>query len=293
MLRIEKAGYYPDVSMADYLADPCPEPALSTGIVQALFDNTPKHAWQKHPRLGGAVSEQSARLDIGSAVHELVRNAGSVVFGAFDDWRTKVAQQFRDEAREQGLIPLLDKQRAVVETAAANARKAIELLGPGKSEVTMVWQSGGVWCRSRADWLSDGPIDVELPSGKRIVAPHGVDVDYKTVLVADADAFIATSVHQYGYDVQAGLRHLGHLALGGQPREMLWLLQEIEPPFGTRFVGVGFNMLALAEKKTVVASKRWRRCLDEKSWPDYELDIVYAEPTTTAIWRAEARGVQL
>ncbi len=274
------AGYYSEIAMADYLADPCKEPSLSTSTAAALFERSARHAKQEHPRLGGKLGDTSPRADIGSAVHAKVLGGYEVVYAAaeFKDWRKDAAKEFRDQAREMNKIPLLASDRHQVEMAAGAISLALmKLGGPGKTEQTMIFQHNGVWCRSRADWL--GAQD---------------DIDIKTCTDADETTWLRQCVEAHNLDVQMGLRSLGHAALG-QPRRMAWLLGEIDPPYETNLIYLGNSMLHLASVKIDYAAKVWRQCLDMQTWPGYANEAKTAEAAPFAeariMERLRARGV--
>lgn len=70
MTRITVPGVYPDIPEADYHADPCPTPSLSSSIGKELVNRSPWHAWTKHPRLNPEVEpDNRASFDLGSAAH--------------------------------------------------------------------------------------------------------------------------------------------------------------------------------------------------------------------------------
>lgn len=258
---------YRFIPLSEYIADPCPEPSLSTSTVDTLIRRTPLHAFNEHPRGGNAPGEESERSDIGSAVHSLILGGAPVIYlpSEFTNYRKDAAKEIRDAARAEGAIPLLAGMRDDVEMAAAAARKVLDGFGPGATEVTMCWQTDGAWCRGRADWLSN---DGEY------------DIDVKTVINADPSDFVRRNVYPNAYDVQAGLRSLGHEAIAGKQRKMMWLIVEISAPFAVSIVGVGPGMLDLAQRKVRYAAKLWRRCLDLNAWPGYPTDIHWAEAET-------------
>lgn len=274
---IATPGYH-DISLAEYLADPCEKPSLSTEVVHTLFYETPKHAQLRHPRLKGERSDSTPRADIGSAVHELTRGHDDVVVYAppdFEDWKKKAAQEFRDAAREVGKVPLLARQQLQVECAAGNARNAIAQLGAGAFERTLIWQVDGVWRRGRADWLSDGPVQLE-----KDYFAGGVDVDLKTVESAERLAWLRTNVLPTAQklDIQMGLRDEGHQVLTGRQRGMLWLLQELEAPYEASWLIVTQAMLTQAQLKITHASKIWHTCIESNTWPGYGMSAMRAEP---------------
>jgi hypothetical protein len=271
---INTPGFH-TIPMADYVRDPAPQPSISTATVADLLYKTPLHAHHNHPRLGRAHVEHVGADDIGSAVHSTIlggppveyvsavtkrsgKDAG-VVFTP-EDWRTQDAKDAKAEIMARGAIPMLEFQRRTIEAAALSARELLHTLGlGGDAEQTMLFQHEGVWCRSRADYLIGD-----------------FDVDVKTCDSADPSEWVRKCVVQNHYDIQAGLRSIGHKALG-KPRKMLWLLVEIEPPFAASLVGVAPSMLALAERKATWAAQAWRKCLLEEKFPGYSRGIFWAE----------------
>ena len=275
-----KAGYHLNVSLEDYLADPAPEPSLSKGDVWTLVNRTPKRAHAEHPRFGNRRGERTPRGELGSAAHAYALGGQPVVFcDALDprgevagDWKTNAAKKFRDDAIAAKQIPLLEKQRVMVESVGNSARNALHSFGDGQNEVTMLFEFEGVWFRGRCDRLTD-EFDLEL----------------KTCEDADPSEWVRRCVESSGYDIQAGVRWIGHKVLGHE-RKIKWLLQEIENDLEAVSINVGERMLELAERKIRYAAKLWRKCLAESQWPGHQSEVT-AEPTTSALWNLEERGV--
>jgi hypothetical protein len=272
-MRITKPGYY-DLPMPAYLADPCPEPSLSTSTVDDLITRSPARARLRHPRLGGARDDPSPRADMGSAVHALALGGAAITYIDAADWRTKAAQTARDEAAEHGSIPLLARQREIVEGAADAATNALRQFGEGKTEVTMTYQHADVWLRGRADWMSED---------------GSVDIDLKTSDISDPQAWFRRTAFSCGYDVQAAIRATGHKILGTQ-RRMLALVVELEQPHDVSFVEFSGGVLDLATRKVERAAKIWRRCLDSDRWPRRSLEVYRPDLPPWAEFDFAARG---
>lgn len=268
-------GYHALLPMDAYLADPCPEPSLSTNTVDALLYRSPMHAHAEHPKLGKKRGSNSKEADIGSAGHALCFGGKAVEYVETvtmrggpnkgqaivpKDWTTKDAQEAQDRIREAGNIPMLPHQREQLEGIVDSTKKALATLA-GKDilhEVSMLFQLEGVWCRSRADYLD---------------SLH--DIDLKTVDNADPFDFLAYLPKKLA--AQKSLRSLGHKALG-QPRTCAWLLVEREYPHAWSFVAMGPAKLTMAEQRTLWAARRWRTCLDTNTFPGFRPDIHYADP---------------
>ena len=60
-----------------YHADPSPRPSLSSTLARVILDQSPLHAWTRHPRLNPFYeSEDRKTFDIGRAAHRAVLGAG-------------------------------------------------------------------------------------------------------------------------------------------------------------------------------------------------------------------------
>jgi hypothetical protein len=282
-----KAGYH-DLSMPEYLRDPAPQPSLSTSTIRDLVERSPLAAKFNHPRLGKVQVDTTPGQDLGSAVHALSLGGHEIVYcdtlnprgDVADDWKTKDAQKFRDEARAKDQIPLLQKDRERVETAASVVRLALTKNFSGlQTEQTMIWQDRDVWHRGRADALG-------------VHAEHGPsDIDVKLCENADAVTWLRTNLMSGGYDVQLGNRGLGHVVLG-QPRTMFFLLVEYNEPYDWQLVGVGEDVLTMATRKIRHAQKIWAKCLKEDQWPGLaQKGIVWATAPSYGLWELESRGV--
>jgi hypothetical protein len=268
-------GYHALMTMSEYLADPCAEPALSTSAADALIRRSALHAMAEHPRLGGKRGDGSKEADTGSAAHALLFGGAPVRYVEQvtkrsgpekgqsvvpRDWSTKDAQEARDAIRAEGGIPMLPHDRVAIEGIATAAREALATLGGANisHETTMLWQMEGVWSRGRTDYLDDV-----------------YDIDLKTCDNADPFDFLAYLSPKIA--TQKAMRSLGHKALG-HPRQCVWLLVERDAPHAWSFVGMGPAKLAIAEARVLWAARQWRKCLDTKTFPGFRKDIHWADP---------------
>ncbi len=186
-----------------------------------------------------------------------------------DNWRTKAAQEARDAARAAGKTPLLPKlageltrMNAALTEQLRHFKDAPMPFTAGQSERTIIWQEdNGVWCRARADWLSDDRAQID---------------DYKTTSGTANPETFSRSIFDRGYDVQAAfyLRGLRHLF--GVDARFRFIVQETEPPFALSVIALGPDALTLAEKKVLYALEVWATCLEIDVWPAYPLQTCYA-----------------
>lgn len=291
-----------DIPIADYIADPCPEPSLSKGTIALLHKRSPIHAWKAHPRFGGQSSD-SYRADIGSAAHAVLLGGDErIVYCDAEyksgprkgqtvaDWTAKAAQEFQNAAWKEGLIPVLlgDQQRIELMSKIASTAiraKSTELTtslesDDGDTEQTLIWKDDGVWCRARPDWLSKN---------------RDLVIEYKTTTNADPHAWTRRTLIAGYYDIQAAhvLRGLDVL-FGEKQRTYLLLVQEIDDPYASSWVGVSPELEEHARtEKIMKVLPIWRRCIETDQWPGYSQEVYWADVQTGDAWDSEARGLRL
>lgn len=278
---LNEPGAY-DLPAGRYHADPCPEPALSSSLGRVLLAQSPRHAWHAHPRLnpnwrpdpeGG-----DRRMALGTACHHLLLGEGSKLCHLMDfsDYRKKAAQEMRDTAIAEGLVPILAPDWETAQQIVAEARiqladygsELVELLGEGGATETTVIardEHTGVWTRSLLDWWSG--------DGRTLV-------DYKTTEGSAAPAAFARHAAGMGYDFQGGFYgrvvEAAFPELAGRTR-FLFIAQEIDPPYGLTVNLASRGDLHMADQKVQAALEIWARCLELKMWPGYPARVVPME----------------
>lgn len=284
-------GMHDSIPMSQYIADPCPTPSVSTGVVQRLVEQTPAHARLFHPRLGGRRDAATEASEKGSAAHAMFAGGDdAIVWVPNRDWKKKAAQEARAAAHADGKTPMLtgiDKddeydeskdRRMGLESMAAKAIAFLAPLGAGVFEQTLIWQEGGVWCRARPDWL---------------VGDYSAYTDYKTSKSASPAKWIKNQL-QGRPDVQAALVLRGLRAIFGDvEREARWLLQEQDPSYECAWVGMWPNdqLWEFADAKVGWAIQRWGECLAANEFPGYGDEVHWAEPNSWKIQEAVERGI--
>lgn len=275
-----KPGIY-DLPEGIYHADPCPAPSLSASIARELLGSSPWHAWHAHPRLNPAYQARASdRFDLGSAAHAHLLE-GRDHFAVIDapDWRTKAAQAERDAARAAGKVPLLAETWTQVQAMAEAARVQLDRYEEeprpftgGQPERTLVWQEPcGVWCRARLDWLHDDGQVID---------------DYKTTAASANPEEWGRRLLFSGPDFQAAFYLRGVRAVLGTDARFRFVVQETKAPYALSVVGLGPDVLALAQRKVALALDLWGECLRTGRWPGYPTRTCYAElpPWMEARW---------
>lgn len=280
-----KQGVYTNkqISHASYHADPCATISLAAGIADALINQSPLHAWTRHRRLNqNYVERQDSKFDIGTAGHSLLLEGIDRMWVCpFDDWRKNDAKAMRDDAREQGMIPILAKHepkvRAMVKAAADKFAACTDLAGykmlEGMAEHTIIWQESETWLRCRPDWMSpDRRIMLDAKFTEGSASPES----YARMIVSMA------------YDLRASFYLRGNAATGGHEKAVyLFLVQETEPPYATSIIGMPPAFIAIGDDKVERAIKIWAACMASGRWPGYPNRICYVEPPAWAMAQFE------
>lgn len=280
-----KTGGLHVMTAAEYHADPCPSPSLSSTLARVLLAQSSAHAWWAHPRLNPDFTpDEDEKYDVGTAAHALLLEGG----GAFEivpaaSWRTRDAKEHRAAALAAGKRPLLAHQWANVQEMVVAARHQLAAheapipFTGGKPEQTLVWREDDVWCRARLDWLHDGERRID---------------DYKTTTgTANPEAWSRT-LFGAGYDVQAAFYLRGVRALFEVEATFRFVVQETAPPYALSVVSLMPEALDCAHRKVEYAIKVWRECMTTGQWPAYPTRTCYAEapPWEIARWtEREAR----
>lgn len=280
-LRCDRCALYgPDVNNpVKHEPGEC-APRLSRSIALTLLSRSPLHAWHQHPKLGGGLAEAPTRsLEGGSLIHALLLGEGPQIevvrvhtnknrIGptvAAEDYRKTEAQEERDRIRAAGGLPILQHQLDEAQEAVAKIRARLETVGVPlafcEPEVTILWESNGVACKTRPDLLEVG-VD-QLNS-----RPTGL-YDLKVVEEINELAFEAT-IDRYGLDMQHTAAVEGLTAvypeLAGRI-DLLFVVVEKKPPYDVMVKPLSKPWQSLGESRWQRAKKLWRECLESNRWP--------------------------
>lgn len=284
--RIAGPGFYA-MPTALYHADPAPEPSLSSSVARTLLDDTPRHAAHAHPRLlGSGADAKSRKLDLGSIAHELLigEGRGIHVISATNkagevaaDYKTKAAQEERDEALAAGLTPILPCDLSRAERMVSAVRQHLDgtpgaegAFREGRGETAALWfDPFGLWGRALLDWW--GPSDSDL-------------FDLKTTSGGLSDRAIAARIAE-GLDIQEAWyrRGVAHLRpdLAGRLR-FRFVFVETDEPHECRVVELSGEQQWLGERKAAAAAAIFHRCLATETWPGYPPGIARVEAPSWA-----------
>lgn len=243
-------------------------PRLTYSIAKELILKSPLHAYHIHPLLGGAEKQATRAMDMGSVVHDLILGGGSeVAVLDFDSYRTKAAQEARDAATADGLIPMLQKDH---EKAMQIAGKISAQLPSDfhtvehTTEEPVIWTAdNGVECQSRFDWVS---------------FETGLMYDLKLTTDASPDGF-TRKIISMGYDIQMAFYTMAiektapHLA--GRTK-WKFIVAETDEPNAVSILQPDSSFMELGRMKVERALSQWAVCLETGLWPGYGEKMIEA-----------------
>lgn len=253
-------GLHYGIPAARYHADNLrAEPTLSSGVLRTILGKSIEHGALEHPRIGGAGSDATPAMNLGSITHSLLAgDDGDIVLGNFDSYRTKAAQDWKRSVEAMGKTPALERDmegarpiaKAVREKAAVGITN--DPFAPhGRSEVTALWNEGDVFFRARYDRL--------------VIDPSGyADIwDYKTTADIGTRA-IERAIVDMGYQIQAAFYLRGLTALLPQyigRTSFIFCFVENDAPYHVRRVTLSPAMLAKGAKDAAAGIDTWRQAL--------------------------------
>lgn len=274
-------GLHHDMDEVAYHAHPA---LSSTGARRLIRPGCPAlFAWERdHP------TPPTDAMKFGRAAHREILGVGAEI-AVTDDWsdfRTKKAQEWRDEQEAAGLLPMLassTKWQQIQGMKAGLERHETyrRLFDPerGDAEVSAFWtdEETGVACRARFDFL---PHPVK---GRRLIVP-----DYKKTTDPEPGAF-ARDAASYGYPMQADWYLRGVRALGlDDDAQFVFVAQADKPPYLASVSYVSGSDLALAHHRNRLALHTFKACTETGQWPGY--DEIAALPMPT-YWRIESEDL--
>jgi hypothetical protein len=261
---ITQPGFYPDLTCDQYFAEPCPAPALTNSGIKLLLNSCPAKFAHGHPAIGQQEAERqnTAAMYRGKLVHRLALDKGDdYAISPYDEYRTKEAKAWRDEARDAGLMPVKRADFNDASVMASAIRESIRTATKGhdyQTEVVIAWQrdmpKGLIWCRAM--------VDVWCPS-------LNLALDVKTC--ADAGDKAVNRAFANGYAGQHDWYKSGLEALTGEPgrTKFGFLFVETVAPFLERYAESGEAFRWGAQQLNEYAADTFATCLNAGNWPGY------------------------
>jgi len=262
---LSKAGVYDGLPEELYFGQLTITPSISRSMAVDIVTTCPAKAWHKSYLNPDREPENKKAFDLGHAGHLIVLEpdlwAEKVVEIIADDYRTKAAQQARDEAYLANKIPLLPHHKAQIigmHKALMAHPLAKKAFVDGKAEQTIVARDPetGLWLKARCDWL-------------RSVSGTAMMLDYKTTTNAHPDEF-AKRVWDKGYYIQdPWYRAVYELATGEPVESFLYVVQEIDAPHCVSINHVKQQDVDWGHLQMRRAIDKFAECMASGHWPDY------------------------
>ncbi len=282
-------GIHYDVPENEYHSDPCGQPSLSVSIATTLCNETPAHAYLRHPLLGGEAKSTTKEMTHGTIVHALVLGRGKRIHVVeAKDWRTNAAKDEREAVIARGEVPVLRRDYETAEESARIIKAKLERRGvklEGASEVVIVW-------------------DEELPDGRvvrcrgmldHLVLNVGTIYDLKNTASANPSK-LEPKMTDFGYDMQsyAYQRGLAKLVpeLAGRTN-FEFLFAEAEPPHCVTIVECDGELTELGRRRWHRALHTWADCIERDEWPEYASGLVRLGPKPWAVMAEDSHGFHL
>ena len=270
-------GIHKGISEKEYHADPGIEPTASASALRTVLRNSPRHAWQAHPRLNPAFepSVSTPAMDRGTILHSLVLET-EPRFRVLDvvDYKKDVAKALKKETEDAGLIPVkiadIEELRDTASAVRERLRDLPEVwkamrasIKDGGSETTLIARINGVLCRCRYD---------QMPA---LGSPASYDLKF-TTKSAEPEEFGRTILKDHM--MQADLYPRMLKALRGDQPLFVFVAAEQDPPYGISLHALDPEAREMAADKVRTALNIWRRCLKTGDWYTYNTLIHYHSP---------------
>jgi hypothetical protein len=265
---------------ADYHA----HPAVSKSGLD-LIARSPLHYWARYLDPNRVLTEPTAAMRLGTAVHTLTLEADQFenryVTAPSVDRRTKEGKarwlEFEAEAGGRELISADDRATIsrMAEAVWRHPAAAMLLHWQGKAETTHMWTDAttGVECKCRPDWLTnDGNLIVDL----------------KTTEDASLRGF-QRSVATYRYHCQASWYLDGvQASTGHRPNQFIFVCVEKKPPYAVGVYASDAEMIQIGAETAARDLEVYATCKAADVWPSYSDQI---EPLSLPPWmRPRADG---
>ena len=261
------------IDKAEYLADPCEAPSLSSSIAGLLISRSPAHAFAAHPRLGGHRSDPTAAMVNGTIIDSLLLGGDTeLVESPHEEYRTKEAKEWKSAVLASGKQPVKEKELRYAKQAAEAIRENLYTAGlslDGEHQLTAIWDVGDVRCRARLDHWKESEATI---------------VDLKTADNA-SPSVLGRKMVDFGYAIQ----HAAYISaietlrpeLAGRVK-FIFAFAETEPPYAVTIAHPAGTLRALGKWQWEKAVRIWGECLKSKRFPAYGSAEIEAPPWAMA-----------
>ena len=262
--KITAPGVY-DLTMSRYHGDCCDAPSISSSGLRTIWAKSPAHYFYESPyNPNPPEPKDRPHFNIGRAAHHLLylgRKGFDAEFAVrpseWKDWRTKAAQEWREETLKAGLTIITDGELEAI-TGMARSLAAHPLVKSGildgAVERSLIFKDPvtGAWLKSRPD---------------NIPTSSGLFADLKTT-ESVADDAMERSLASFSYQMQAALVGMASEAVLGRPMEefaFVWV--EKTPPWCVRVTVLTGDDLDRGHRQLRHTIDQFAACVRTGEWP--------------------------
>lgn len=281
-MEISLVGWH-EMDEATYHADPCPEPALSASCAKTVIGKSLLHAWDQHPKNPDAEPfVPTTAMVMGSAVHAAVFGGAKLAVIEHDSFRTKAAKELREEARANGLIPMLEKDLPQIEAMADICRERFEGLygGPYHAERVAIWR-----CPRTGGWRK------AMMDSSAMAAP--IIVDLKTTGSDIDDESCIKRVFADGLHIQAAAYEEAMEVLNpeweGRVRFIFQWQEQKKPYAMSRPIEMDEAAMTIGREQWRAAGALWDAAIKSNKFPGFGVTPTPASPPAWVLTQWEIR----
>jgi hypothetical protein len=264
-----KPGFYRSLPAEQYHLDPCEAPSLNYSTAKAIVQDSPWHAWSRHPRLGGNKFTATPKMDLGSIAHALLlrQPIENVEIINADNFKKKAAQNERKEAKEAGKLVVLQYQIDDLYIGLSKMRANLAAAGvhlDGDAEMTAIWNADCT-CRTRMDHISKDKLTIQ---------------DLKCTASANPQ-FLERHIVEMCYDIQAAAEIEAVETLEPELEGRVGFSDvfiEIEEPYFVVVADHSESMLSLGRARWHRAKRKWIECLETNEWAGFSNRMIVHAP---------------
>lgn len=269
---ITEPGCY-DLSEEVYHADPCATPSASSSFLKVLLNESPRHAWEAHPRLNPRWLENQekkkaeSKFDRGHAAHQLMLGGEQRIrVLPYDDYKGGDAKKARAQCYLDDVVPILRSKWPDVEAMACAGIAQLaahetdsDIFKDGKSEQTLIWVEEiagiGIMCRAKLDYRKNAGLKYgDYKSLEACINPEVLDRYAMGAGWAFQEAFYRRGIYR---------------VFGEEDPDFAFVVQEASAPFALVTVESGPQKVGVAMRQVEWCLNLMARCVKENSWPGY------------------------
>lgn len=253
---LENTGFVYDLAENEYHA----HPALGSTSIKLLSDPDLSLAEAKYQMEN---NEHKEAYEVGTLGHALILEGSydHVIHRVHEDsYRKKVAQEAKDWALNEGLIPINDSE---VESKLSLVQKirdsvmdhpiASQLLQDGQPEVSIFWDQEGVPLKGRLDYWRE---------------EAGIVVDLKLLRSAQPES-VRKQISDLGYYIQRTHYLNGIERLTGFRPDWYFVTVGKEAPYSVSVHKMAPETDVAANMRINYALSRYRQATEHNIWPGY------------------------